>query len=82
MPDAVGLLITAHDGNQDMLPEAVVNLFSRSLPGAEQHSGIDALLYLSANVPVAGPGHAGTGTRWTSVRKVKEARQRMISMRS
>jgi len=75
VPDAVGLLLLANDGNFMFPPTMLVHLLWRVLN--KQHSSIDHVILFSANVNVKVPGASEQGPFWIEV--VPEARRAMTT---
>lgn len=61
-PDAKGLLLLANDGNLGFTPSMVAHLLARMLKNS--YSGINSIIYFSANHPVSQPGIAMPSHFW------------------
>jgi hypothetical protein len=66
VPDAVGLLIIANDGNFAFKPDVLFHLLAHSLKGC--YRSIDALIFFTANEPLRLPGFEQEGANlWTNL---------------
>jgi hypothetical protein len=66
VPDAVGLLIIANDGNFAFKPDVLFHLLAHSLKG--RYRSIDALIFFTANEPLSLPGFEHEGANlWTNL---------------